>query len=261
MSEAERQARHRDKQKILKALSNKGVTVPKSMNYDELVAFYHAHFSSHDNATVTQSVTDSNETDNESNAQKGRNTINHNHNHNQDNNISPQPQGACVGVGENEASDETNQMQTTKTHPPSDTHKTLNVSFETFWDAYDKKIDPKKCRPLWERLSDQDRTDIMAYIPKYKQAQPDKQYRKNPQTFLNARSWESEIVSSQPTKSSDKFYGTPADPLAVNQHWQNYELPAHCEENLARLLAEQAILVSQNANQTTPKAPMGFVEI
>ncbi|MDH2272975.1 DUF1376 domain-containing protein [Moraxella porci] len=75
--------------------------------------------------------------------------------------------------------------------------KTLNVSFDVFWDAYDKKIDPKKCEPLWRKLNDQDRLEIMAYIPKYKLSQPDKQFRKNPQTFLNSRSWESEIIDSQ----------------------------------------------------------------
>jgi hypothetical protein len=34
----------------------------------------------------------------------------------------------------------------------------------------------------------------MAYIPRYKLHQPDKQYRKNPATFLYQRSWEDEII-------------------------------------------------------------------
>ena len=35
---------------------------------------------------------------------------------------------------------------------------------------------------------------MFEYIPKYKQAQPDKQYRKNPETFLRNRSWEDELI-------------------------------------------------------------------
>ncbi len=41
----------------------------------------------------------------------------------------------------------------------------------------------------------------MLYIPKYKAAQPNKQYRKNPETFLNNKSWNDELI----------YYGTSAD--------------------------------------------------
>ena len=86
-----------------------------------------------------------------------------------------------------------------------DESKTLNVPFDVFWDAYDKKIGTKKCETLWKRLSDKDRLDIMAYIPKYILSQPDKQFRKHPQTFLNNRAWEDEIIDNQkrqqPTRS------------------------------------------------------------
>ena len=78
-----------------------------------------------------------------------------------------------------------------------DESKTLNVPFDVFWDAYDKKIGQKRCKQFWERLSNQDRLDIMEYIPKYKLSQPDKKFRKHPQTFLNNRSWEDEIIDGQ----------------------------------------------------------------
>lgn len=189
LSTIERQARYKERKKMVKALSDKGVTLDGNASFDDVCNAYNAHFAHKDNETA-------NATDNEKVTQNnGKNdartnnhkpiTINHN-------DISPQtPQGA--GVIDTDKTDETSKIQ--KTNLASKTDKTLNVSFDEFWDAYDKKIDPKKCKPLWERLSDQDRLDIMAYLPKYKQSQPDKQFRKNPQTFLNARSWESEIIT------------------------------------------------------------------
>lgn len=73
-----------------------------------------------------------------------------------------------------------------------------NIDFEFFWQDYDKKIgDKKKLTAKWNALSDQDREDIMAYIPKYKMSQPDKKYRKNPDTFFNNKSWNDEIITSQ----------------------------------------------------------------
>ena len=70
-------------------------------------------------------------------------------------------------------------------------------SFDRFWDLYDKKAgDQKKLRSKWDRLPKKDKAAIFDYLPKYKQAQPDKQYRKNPATFLNNHSWLDEIVGA-----------------------------------------------------------------
>ncbi len=75
----------------------------------------------------------------------------------------------------------------------------INVSFKSFWDLYDKKVSAGKCEPKWNKLKDSDRTAIMEYIPKYKKAQPDKQYRKNPEVFLNNKSWNDEIITKKDT--------------------------------------------------------------
>lgn len=75
-----------------------------------------------------------------------------------------------------------------------DTIKNINIPFKSFWDLYDKKVNAGKCEPKWNKLKDSDRTAIMEYIPKYKEAQPDKQYRKNPEVFLNNKSWNDEII-------------------------------------------------------------------
>lgn len=72
--------------------------------------------------------------------------------------------------------------------------KELNIPFETFWNSYDKKRNKPKCIKKWEKLKDQDRIDIMGYIPRYKKSQPDKTYRKDPMTFLNNEGWKDEII-------------------------------------------------------------------
>jgi len=71
--------------------------------------------------------------------------------------------------------------------------------FDKFWDLYEKKISRDKCFNKFSKLSNEDITLIMNFIPKYKQATPDKKFRKNPETFLNNRSWNDEIITKQDT--------------------------------------------------------------
>ena len=70
----------------------------------------------------------------------------------------------------------------------------ISCPFEKFWDAYDKKVGKPKCEKLWHKLSMNERVACLNYIPLYKQAQPDKQYRKNPETFLRNKSWNDELI-------------------------------------------------------------------
>lgn len=69
-------------------------------------------------------------------------------------------------------------------------------TFKDFWDEYDKKVgDLGKVEKKWDNLNQKTKEEIMAYIPHYKQGQPDKQYRKNPETFLNNKGWLDEIIT------------------------------------------------------------------
>ena len=88
----------------------------------------------------------------------------------------------------------------------------INIAFEIFWDLYDKKIDRSKCEKKWSRLKDIDREAIIKYIPKYKQSVDDKQFIRNPETFINNRSWENEIIEKK------KEGGIPLHP---DMEWQN----------------------------------------
>jgi hypothetical protein len=78
--------------------------------------------------------------------------------------------------------------------------KTINVPFEIFWNLYAKKIDRKKCEPKWERLTDNERTICIEKLPAYIQSTPDKKFRRDPETYLNNKSWENEIISPIPAK-------------------------------------------------------------
>jgi len=68
-------------------------------------------------------------------------------------------------------------------------------SFEKFWNLYDKKVgDKSKLEKKYKRLTPIEKSEIFEYLPKYKAAIPDKQFRKNPETFLNNKSWNDEII-------------------------------------------------------------------
>jgi len=93
--------------------------------------------------------------------------------------------------------------QWTASEQPVDTNKNdknvkndkNNISFEIFWNEYDKKVgDKKKLIKKWNKLKEEEQLKILSHIKKYKIAQPDKQYRKNPETYLNNKSWNDEIV-------------------------------------------------------------------
>lgn len=73
---------------------------------------------------------------------------------------------------------------------------TEKIPFETFWDAYNKKVGKKsKLIAKWDKLTLETQKRILGHIKLYKQAQPNKQYRKNPETYLNNESWKDEIIN------------------------------------------------------------------
>ena len=89
---------------------------------------------------------------------------------------------------ENEDKDENEDINKTEIYP----------TFDDFWDEYDKKVGKKpKVKKEWDKLNYDTKNLIMEYIPYYKQAQPNKKYRKNPETFLNNESWNDEIITDE----------------------------------------------------------------
>lgn len=73
--------------------------------------------------------------------------------------------------------------------------KEINIDFSDFWNLYDyKKGDKTKLQDKWEGLSDEIRQKIMDSLPLYIASTPEKKYRKHPQTYLNNKGWEDEII-------------------------------------------------------------------
>jgi hypothetical protein len=68
-------------------------------------------------------------------------------------------------------------------------------TFDDFWNMYEKKVgDREKIGRKWAGLSLEDRKKIFVHVPLYKEAQPDKQFRKDPATYLNQKAWNDEII-------------------------------------------------------------------
>lgn len=76
-------------------------------------------------------------------------------------------------------------------------YKEEKVPFEIFWNLYDKKIDRKKCEVKWNKLTDEEKTKCIEKLPDYIQATPDKKFRRDPETYLNNKSWENEIIKAE----------------------------------------------------------------
>ena len=86
-------------------------------------------------------------------------------------------------------------------------NENINIDFEWFWNDYDKKVgDKQKLKKKWNKLTDEERQNAMNYLDLYKQSVPDKQFRKNPETFLNNKSWNDEIIRSTPNNSRKLTY-------------------------------------------------------
>lgn len=84
-------------------------------------------------------------------------------------------------------------------------NNTENISgdFDKFWDLYDKKIDRPKCEGLWQKITADEKNKIFSTIPAYLKSLSDKQFQKNPATYLHNKAWNNEIVVYQQfTKSN-----------------------------------------------------------
>jgi len=75
-------------------------------------------------------------------------------------------------------------------------------SFNQFWDVYDKKKDADKCKNKFKTLTKDEIDLILIHLPEYVKSTPDKQFRKNPLTYLNNKCWNDEIIKSEGTNGN-----------------------------------------------------------
>ena len=69
------------------------------------------------------------------------------------------------------------------------------LNFEQFWSLYDKKIEREKCFKKWHKIKPDTYPIIFDHVERYVKSTPDKQYRKNPETYLNNCCWNDEILN------------------------------------------------------------------
>ncbi|AUS02148.1 protein of unknown function DUF4373 [Vibrio phage 2.095.A._10N.286.46.E10] len=80
--------------------------------------------------------------------------------------------------------------------------------FAEFWDLYGKKVDSKKCESKFNKLTKKEIEEIFEVLPRYLQSTPDKQYRKNPLTWLNGKCWNDEVQTGQNNVQGVNSIGT-----------------------------------------------------
>jgi hypothetical protein len=66
--------------------------------------------------------------------------------------------------------------------------------FNEFWDRYDKKINRDDCLKKWKKLSISDMKEALKMVDIYVKSTPDKQYRKNPATWIFQKAWRNEVI-------------------------------------------------------------------
>lgn len=82
---------------------------------------------------------------------------------------------------------------------------TTEYPFEKFWNLYDKKVGNKdKIKVKYEKLKEEERESIMETLPLYLKSTPEKIYRRHPDTYLNQRGWEDEIILDEANETTTK---------------------------------------------------------
>ena len=66
--------------------------------------------------------------------------------------------------------------------------------FKDFWDRYDKKVNRDDCLKKWRKLSITDMQEALKMVDIYTGSTPDKQYRKNPSTWIYQKGWRNEVI-------------------------------------------------------------------
>ena len=97
------------------------------------------------------------------------------------------------------------------------------LSFEVVWDLYDKKTDTARSRLLWGKLSNEEKRAAIEYIPKYKEAQPNKKYRKNFTTFVNQKAWNDELIYDKTDVYAEREQRIAEIARAINANGQQQE--------------------------------------
>jgi phage replication O-like protein O len=76
--------------------------------------------------------------------------------------------------------------------------------FDLWYNKYDKKVSKEKSLQLFIKLSNKEINDCLQCVDNYVKSTPEKQYRKNPDTYLRNKCFNDEIINKQEIVSKYK---------------------------------------------------------
>lgn len=141
------------------------------------------------------------------------------------------------------------------TSPPKEVRD--EYTFERAWDLYDKKVGNKeKLERKWNSMSKKDRKAAIEYIPLYVISKPDKQFRKNFQTFLNQEGWNDELIGATPPPASINEKPSEMSQLIARTKDELQELTEDAQDNKLRKRICGMIEVLKNNPQSSCRIPL-----
>lgn len=130
-------------------------------------------------------------------------------------------------------------------------------TFERAWNLYEKKVGCKaKLEKKWNSMSQKDRKSAIEYIPLYVISQPDKQYRKNFQTFLDQRGWEDELIGAAPPPAAINEKPSEMSQLIARTKDELQNLTEDAQDNKLRQRIYGMIEVLKNNPQSSCRIPL-----
>jgi len=67
-----------------------------------------------------------------------------------------------------------------------------NISFDFFWDKYNKRVGKDKTKKLWNKIDDAERVKIITHLDTYLKVE--KMFRKDPERYLKNKTWNDEVI-------------------------------------------------------------------
>jgi hypothetical protein len=92
------------------------------------------------------------------------------------------------------------------------------LSFEEFWDLYDKKVGKDNSKKLFDKVEEKDRILIKSNIPLYKESKEDKKFRLDPERYLKRKTWNDEIIEKPSSYKKKEEQEKPSVAPAKDYH-------------------------------------------
>ena len=120
---------------------------------------------------------------------------------------------------------------TTNNNVNNDNKVKDNGEFDLVWSLYGKKGNKKTSQLKFNKLSSPKKQLMARHLPEYVKSTPDKQYRKNMETYINQECWNDEVSTNEKTTTNQRNYETPTDRSRVATEKLLRKQRTHAENN------------------------------